>query len=114
MAVCSVSISLACIAIAIFATLPSVDAAELFDIGSRRELFIDTAIVQASRGAEIALCEPVDCGPVLAFNQAWERPFCMYCTVIHDGERYRLYYRGLPTAGTDETNSEVTCYAESL
>jgi hypothetical protein len=33
--------------------------------------------------------------------------------VIKDGELFRVYYRGLPTAGKDATNTETTCIAES-
>ncbi|MDH7504497.1 MAG: hypothetical protein QHJ82_17540, partial [Verrucomicrobiota bacterium] len=40
-------------------------------------------------------------------------PFCGYPTVIMDQGRYRLYYRGLPTAGKDGSSAEVTCLAES-
>src|SRR5437667_12731320 len=34
-------------------------------------------------------------------------------TIIHDGARYRLYYRGLPTAKRELVADTVTCYAES-
>ena len=56
---------------------------------------------------------PVDEGPVLYFDEAWEGPFCGYCTVIKDGEKYQLYYRGLPEAGKDGSDNETTCFAQS-
>ena len=37
-------------------------------------------------------------GPVLKFDESWEGPFCGYCTVIRDRDKYRFYYRGLPEA----------------
>src|SRR5215510_13972400 len=49
----------------------------------------------------------------LRFDKPWEGAFCGYATVIHDGPRYRLYYRGLPASGRDGSGAEVTCYAES-
>jgi len=61
----------------------------------------------------MVLCEPQDEGAVLYFDEPWEGPFCGYSTIIHDGSVYRLYYRGLPTAGKDGSAIETTCYAES-
>jgi hypothetical protein len=49
----------------------------------------------------------------LEFDKPWEGAFCGYPPVIHDGEVYRLYYRGLPNAGADGSVNESTCYAES-
>src|SRR5262249_55195808 len=39
--------------------------------------------------------------------------FCAYCTIIHDGQKYQAYYRGLPEPGAEGARQEVTCYAES-
>ena len=50
---------------------------------------------------------------VLCFDEPWEGAFCGYVTVLADGEKYRMYYRGLPAAGKDGSEAEVTCYAES-
>ncbi|MEX0792707.1 MAG: hypothetical protein WD045_06195, partial [Pirellulaceae bacterium] len=52
-------------------------------------------------------------GIVFEFNQPWEGLFCGYATIIHDNDKYRLYYRGVPVAGSDGNTNEVTCYAES-
>jgi hypothetical protein len=83
------------------------------DIGSRRELFVDHFLIDTLQGTRLKLHTPVPAGPVLSFDRPWEGAFCGYCTVLKDGDTYRLYYRGLPQAGKDGSNSETTCYAES-
>ena len=89
------------------------ESAGVIDIGSRRELFVDRHLTDRWEGATLRLQQPVDAGPVLKFDRPWEGLFCGYGTVIHDGDTYRLYYRGLPVAGEDGSSREVTCYAES-
>ncbi|KPL20207.1 MAG: hypothetical protein AMJ75_12115 [Phycisphaerae bacterium SM1_79] len=83
------------------------------DIGSRRELFVDSHLIDHLDGVRLVLHRPRDEGSVLKFDEPWEGPFCGYCTVIKDGDKYRFYYRGLPEAGRDGSDKEVTCYAES-
>lgn len=83
-------------------------------IGGRRELFVDRTLVDAVRGVEFRLGTVVDAGPVLHFDRPWEGRFCGYTTVIQESGLYRLYYRGVPTAGNDGNDAESTCYAESL
>ena len=56
---------------------------------------------------------PRDEGSVFTFDRPWEGLFCGYSTVIRDGDRFLLYYRGLPVAGKDGTDREVTCVATS-
>ncbi|EON77856.1 hypothetical protein ADIS_1775 [Lunatimonas lonarensis] len=83
-------------------------------IGSDRELFVDRKLIESLDGAQVILHEPVDQGKVLAFDEPWEGAFSAYVTILKDGDLYRAYYRGVPTAGKDGNDSEVTCYAESL
>ena len=82
------------------------------NLGNRRELFLDRFLVERLDGARLVLHEPRDEGPVLAFDRPWEGPFCAYASVFQEGDRYRLYYRGLPAA-SDELLDSCTCYAES-
>lgn len=82
------------------------------DIGSRRELFIDQHLIERMEGAKLLMHHPQPAGVVLRFNRPWEGPFCGYVTVIKDGQRYLMYYRGLPEP-KDETDSECTCLAQS-
>ncbi len=83
-------------------------------IGGRRELFVDRALVDEARGVEFRLGTAVDAGPVIHFNQPWEGRFCGYTTILQEASLYRMYYRGVPTAGNDGNDAESTCYAESL
>lgn len=82
-------------------------------IGSKRELFVDAFLIDTLQGTRLKLHTPTRAGQVLSFDRPWEGAFCGYCTVIKDGDTYRLYYRGLPSAGKDGSDSETTCYAES-
>lgn len=81
------------------------------DIASRRELFVDRYLIERFDNVRLMLHEPRDEGEVLRYDQPWEGPFCGYDTVIHDGDIFRLYYRG-KLAGRDGAG-EVTCCAES-
>ena len=86
---------------------------EILQLKDRRELFVDRYLIHQLTGLELELHAPEDKGPVLAFDQAWEGQFSGYCTIIHDGDLYKAYYRGLPVAGSDGSLREVSCYAES-
>ncbi|WP_221031954.1 hypothetical protein [Actomonas aquatica] len=104
-----------CFSLLIVATVTAPAVAETWpDIGSRRELFVDRALVESMDGVRMELARPRDEGPVLIFEDPWDQAV-VYTTVIKDGGVYRLYYRGgVPAAGlTDPADIEVTCYAES-
>lgn len=107
-----------CILLAFFfSCLPhaqATDSLEVISLKSNRELFIDHFLIDQMKGTHLLMHSPIDEGPVIYFDKPWEGPFCGYCTVIKDGEIYRLYYRGLPKAGKDGSTNETTCYAESL
>lgn len=90
-----------------------VAGAEIPDLGTRRELFVDHFLIESLRGAELRLHEPRDEGSVLAFDAPWEGAHCGYSTVIRDGDKFLLYYRGMPAGVKDGTDGEVTCLAES-
>ncbi len=83
------------------------------ELGARRELFIDHHLIESLDGARLELGAIRDEGPVFRFDRPWEGPFAGYSTVIQDGDRYLLYYRGLPRAGGDGTSIETTCVALS-
>lgn len=88
-------------------------AGPVIDIGTQRELFLDRFLIESMTGAGLKLQTPVEKEVSLRFSEPWEGPFVSYVTVIRDGARYRLYYRGVTgrqVAGKPET---VTCYAES-
>jgi hypothetical protein len=89
-----------------------VAAADPLGIGSRLELFVDRHLVERFEGTALKLNPPRDEGEVLRFDRPWEGVFSGYGTVLHDGDRYRLYYRGKPDFQSDGV-AEVVCYAQS-
>jgi len=91
-------------------------AAEPVAVGSRRELFVDHHLVERLVNAELRLQHPRPAGIALRFDKPWEGQVSGYVTVLQDGDRYRMYYRGRPLTGygdNDPRAQEVTCYAES-
>ena len=95
------------------ACLPAhADDSQPIDIGNRRELFVDHFLIDRLESARLVLNRPRDEGPVLRFDKPWEGLFSGYSTIIKDGAKYRLYYRGMPATGHTSGN-EVTCIAES-
>ena len=86
---------------------------EPLELGQRLELFVDEHLIESLDGARLELCVPRDEGSVLRFDRPWEGAFSGYATVLQDGERFLLYYRGLPQAGGDGTAQEVCCVALS-
>lgn len=83
------------------------------EVGQKRELFIDDYLIDSLDGTRLELHAPQLVGPALTFDKPWEGAFCGYVTILQDGPLYRMYYRGLPEAGSDGSSREVTCYAES-
>ena len=88
------------------------NAADPLEIGSRLELFVDHHLVERFEGTALKLNPPRDEGEVLRFDRPWEGVFSGYGTVLHEGDRYLLYYRGKPDFQSDGI-AEVVCYAES-
>ncbi|MEA1951500.1 MAG: hypothetical protein U9N87_08950, partial [Planctomycetota bacterium] len=84
-------------------------AADTIDLGSRRELFVDHFLIDKLEGAALALNRPKDEGVVLKFDKPWEGPFAGYVTILRDGDKYRMYYRGLPTVDKYGRGPQVTC-----
>jgi hypothetical protein len=82
------------------------------EIGGRREIFADRYLIDTMRGTQLTPHEPRDEGAAFRFDAPWEGPFAGYVTVIHDGPRFRAYYRGKSVAKSDG-EAEVTCVAES-
>jgi hypothetical protein len=83
------------------------------EMGNRLELFVDRHLLDEMQNTELRLHAPQPAESVLTFDKPWEGAFCGYTTIIKDRDRLRMYYRGLPIAGRDGTDTEVTCYAES-
>jgi len=84
------------------------------NIGGRLEPLADRLLIDTLADTVHALC-PVQTGEtVLRFDAPWEGRYCAYVTVFQEENRYRMYYRGLPDPNKDGSDTEVTCYAESL
>lgn len=87
--------------------------AEPIELGTRRELFVDHYLIGDLKNAELRLHEPHRDGTAIRFDKPWDGEFSAYVTVFKDGDLYRMYYRGKPTAGRDGDTSEAVSYAES-
>lgn len=92
---------------------PSKDE-KVINIGNRREIFVDSYLLDTLKGVQLTAHVPRDEGSVLQFDKNWESSTPAYITILHDGagDIYRLYYRG----GHERDNGkrqENTCYAES-
>lgn len=91
---------------------------EPVNIGSRRELFVDRALVETmDGGAELRLHQPVRRDVAIRFDRPWEGNASGYATVFQDGDIYRMYYRGhryiIDDPPLRAAQPEVVCYAES-
>lgn len=82
------------------------------ELGNKRELFLDNHFIETLKGLHRVQHEPVDRGPVFAFDQPWEGAFSGYVTILHHDQTYYAYYRGKPEALPDG-EGEVTCVAIS-
>ena len=71
-------------------------------------LFVDAEDIASSRGVELRMHPPCRSERVFRFDAPWEGRESGYVTVLRDGPRWRLYYRG-----GGELTQEVTCVAES-
>ena len=88
-------------------------SSEPVDIGSRRELFVDDLLIGKLEGTKLKLHQPHK------LRRTPSRPFGHYATVLKDGSKLRLYYRGDKVPGAHWRNGwgkyhegEVTLYAD--
>lgn len=63
-------------------------------IGDRLELLVDEFLIARRSGADLRLHPPTPREAVLVLDRPWEGCMCGYATVLRDGPRLRLYYRG--------------------
>jgi hypothetical protein len=85
-------------------------AEEVVALKNRRELFVDDFVAREVSGVEYRLGVPLPSGTALHLDQPWEGRWGAYVSVISDGQKFMMYYRG----GFGATNNEdLTCYAES-
>ena len=100
----------------------SVDAAraaeaDVYELGDRRELFVDRhRIASLSGAARLQLHEPRPAEIALKFDSPWDGEYSGYVTVFRDGDKVRMYYRGWKPGVPGEkreTGLQVACLAES-
>jgi len=103
-------------------TIPALLAAEAVDIGARRELFVEQALVERLEGkAELRLHRPVPREISIVHDALWEGSGSGYHSVFQDGDKYRMYYKAYEISPLHEAdpnkNKEVhplfCAYAES-
>jgi len=83
----------------------------VYEIGHRRELFVDDFLIDGlSGGAVRRLHQPVPRDVALKLDRPWEGQISAYFAAVRDGERILMYYRG--QAGPGGAN-QVCCVAES-
>lgn len=108
--------SIALLALMLFVPL-AVHADEPLDIGSRRELFVDWSLIDQFAGIQLELHHPQAGEVAMTFDQPWEGNTSGYPTVLKDGDRYKMWYRGHRYIVTkdklEQAQSETVCYAES-
>lgn len=78
---------------------------------NRRELFVDNAIIDSMHNVEDKIGTPVSGGVAVKFDKPWEGSFCAYVSIVNDGKKFRMYYRGV--GAHERATDQVTCYAES-
>ena len=91
---------------------PALSAADPLDLGNRWELLVDDFLIATQNGAALKLHEPVKREIVLTTDQPWEGPTCAYFSVLQDGDKVLMFYRG-SSGGSDHSEDQVTCVAES-
>jgi hypothetical protein len=97
----------------------SLFAADVIDIGTRRELFVDDFLIgQLSGQAEQRLHHPEIKEIVMVHDKPWEGSGSGYHSVFRDGDLYRMYYKSWQltvTPGKVNTGEHplFCCYAES-
>jgi len=89
------------------------EKANVIDIGSRRELFVDQHLIERLDGVRLVLHRPQAQEVTLSLDKPWEKLGPGYVAVLQDGDRYRMYYRALPDGEGKDEQRQVTCVVES-
>ena len=81
------------------------------DIGSRRELFVDSALIDQLKGkAELRLHRPVPREISLVHDALWEGSGSGYHSVFQDGDKYRMYYKSYEISPLHEADSKKNSF----
>ncbi len=90
---------------------------EAMNIGSRREVCWDEALMNTCESIRVQMHRPEYRGDAMTCDAPWEGNASGYFTLLPDGTHYRLYYRGAQYDSDERgrfiTHKETLCYAES-
>ncbi|MBO9605656.1 MAG: hypothetical protein J7639_06880 [Paenibacillaceae bacterium] len=87
---------------------------QAIELGSRWELLLDRHVIERTDNARLRLHPPVRQEISLRMDRLWEdRGSGVYGTVLKDGGKFRMYYRGASEMKTDYDETQYCCYAES-
>ncbi|MBL9214558.1 MAG: hypothetical protein JNG83_03685 [Opitutaceae bacterium] len=87
------------VAAAVLAFVSSAAGAERLNLGNKRQLFVDSHLLAEKKNVELVLHQPVPREIVLTVDKPWEDNVMTYVSVMKDGNRFLMYYRG---TGADE------------
>jgi hypothetical protein len=85
-------------------------------IGSRRELFVDSFLIDRLRNVRLELQHPQPQEISFACDQPWEGNTCIYFRIIPEQGKYRMWYQGAQwqlDPAEPPTHPYHICYAES-
>lgn len=93
-------------------------AAKPIEIGSRRELFVDDWLIESAKGCRRQLNRPQRREIVFRTDAPWEGNGSGYQSIVRDGNRWLMYYRGghlpaSPAYEKDPRSWETLCVAVS-
>lgn len=88
---------------------------EALEIHNRRELFVDSELIDTLKRASLRLNPPVRREVVLTMDKPWEGIGSgIYSVVFKDGDIYRMFYRATyPSNENDRSSGQGCAYAES-
>lgn len=89
---------------------------EAAQIGSFKQPLVDDYLIDRFTGsARLVAQKPTPREVVLTADSPWEGNTSAYYTILHDGAKFRAYYRGhhFDEAAKKPAHREVICYAES-
>ncbi len=87
------------------------------NIGSRRELFVDRALIDQMNNVTCQLHHPVRKEAAFVADYPWEGSGSGFITVFRDENKFRMYYKGFPMLTTLQelpAHPLFVCYAESV
>jgi hypothetical protein len=77
-------------------------------VGSQRQLFVDTALIEQSRGLRFVVNPPIKAGCVLAPEKEWEECRIFISQVLKDGDEYKMWYHPMP-ATRSSRGQKIAC-----